>query len=61
MLITLFLFFIPQIVYDSPHYYTDSAIYPGGYYATRTYAHFRNIYSKCTYHCKVIKTGSSPR
>ncbi|VVC46157.1 Hypothetical protein CINCED_3A013277 [Cinara cedri] len=50
-----------QIVYDTPFYYSDCAIYSVGYYATRTYAHFRNIYSKCTYHCKVMKSGSSPR
>ncbi|NP_001156128.1 transforming growth factor beta regulator 1-like [Acyrthosiphon pisum] len=50
-----------EIVYDTPFYYSDCAIYPAGFYATRTYAHFRNIFSKCTYHCKVIKAGSSPR
>jgi len=50
-----------QIVYDTPFYYSDCAIYPAGFYATRTYAHFRNIFSKCTYHCKVIKAGLSPR
>lgn len=50
-----------EIVYDTPFYYSDCAIYPAGYYASRTYAHFRNIFSKCTYHCKVIKAGLSPR
>ncbi|CAI6355645.1 unnamed protein product [Macrosiphum euphorbiae] len=50
-----------EIVYDTPFYYSDCAIYPAGFYATRTYAHFRNIFTKCTYHCKVIKAGSSPR
>ncbi|XP_050529712.1 transforming growth factor beta regulator 1 isoform X2 [Daktulosphaira vitifoliae] len=50
-----------QIVYDTPFYHTDCAVYPAGYYATRIYAHYRSINSKCIYHCRIIKAGTSPR
>ncbi|XP_050420627.1 transforming growth factor beta regulator 1 [Adelges cooleyi] len=50
-----------QITYDTPFFHTDCAVYPVGYYATRTYAHYRNVNLKYVYHCKITKAGSCPR
>lgn len=52
---------IGQLITDRSNYHAEHYVYPSGYVATRNFAHIKNIDEKCTYTCRIIENGDSPR
>lgn len=49
-----------QIVYDRPHFHSESNIYPIGFQTTRIYSNVKDPERKCIYTCRIIDGGDKP-